>query len=104
MVKKINKYFFIISIFSFFSCQTQQDIHKTLRKKIENFNPKDFPFLEFDKLYVLEGQYATKRDFEIIYPKMEIHRGSDNQKYEDFLIFRNDGTVDSFYDKNIEFS
>lgn len=87
--------------FSFLSCQSVSKVRERLLKKIENFSSSDFPAIEFDKLYILNGTYSTKRDFELIQPKLEIHRGSGTETANDYLIINKNGTVDEFYAKNI---
>lgn len=99
---KLFKYIFLIGVLSLFNCQTQNDIDIKLQEKIASFNIEDFPNKKFERFYKLEGQYNTRKDFEILLPKIEIHRGSEKEVFEDFLIFNKDGTVDSFYDKNLE--
>lgn len=45
--------------------------------------------------------YNTSGNFELIQPKLEIHRGSDNENSNDYLIINDDGTVNRFYAKDI---
>ena len=98
----IFKYLLVAIFLSFCCCKSHQNQEKRLQKKLDDFTASDFPFLDFERLYILQGKYSTKRNFEIIYPKLEIHRGSDDVNYSDFLIFHLDGTLDMFYDVDIK--
>lgn len=49
----------------------------------------------------MHGMYSTKGDFELIQPKLEIHRDSDAESSNDYLIINDNGTVNEFYAKNI---
>lgn len=97
MVRKLVP--FILCTF-FFSCYTKKDIQIRLEKNNDNFNVNDFNNLKFNTLYKLEGIYETKKDFELIYPKLEIHRGTQN--YEDYVIFFDDGKVLFFISENLD--
>lgn len=71
MVKYSINYLLIFSLsLILLGCHTANDIKSRFEKKIENFNSSDFPEIQFEKLYVLEGVYYTKKDFELIYPKI----------------------------------
>lgn len=41
-------------------------------KKIENFREEDFTTLSFQQIYIYEGVYETKKDFNTIFPKLEV--------------------------------
>lgn len=86
--------------FSLFSCQSSERINHRLLKKAEGFRTTNFPGIYFDRLYIMEGTYMTKGKFNIIPPKLEISRGSDDQHYEDYIVFNSNGTVDKFYAEN----
>lgn len=66
-------------------------------KKISKFNPSDFSNLNFHRLYVLEGVYFTKRDFEINLPKMD---GTDSST--DYLYFYKNGNASFFVAENLD--
>lgn len=100
MVNKKYVSFLAILLFSLAACQKAERVRDRLLKEVENFNVKDFPGIKFDQIYTMEGTYITKAKFEIIPPKLETTRGSDNKKYDDFLIFNSNGTVDLFYAEN----
>lgn len=87
--------------FSFLSCQSVQNIENKLLKKVAKFDDSPIEGVVYNKLYVMEGTYITHRDFEPIFPKLEIHRGSDPKKYEDYLILHDNGKIDAFYAENI---
>ena len=98
---KIFKVLASILCFSFLSCQSISNVKDKLLRKVEKFKANPIEGITFDKLYILEGIYETSRDYEIKFPKLEIHRGSDLRKSEDYLIVHNDGKVDMFYAENI---
>lgn len=86
--------------FSFLSGQSIQNIEDRLSKKVAKLSNNPIEGVVYNKLYVMEGTYITRRDFEPILPKLEIHRGSDSKKYEDYLILYDNGKVDEFYAEN----
>lgn len=77
-------------------CRTGKEIKLGFEKKISNLNPNDFPNLIFGKLYILEGIYLTKRDFEINVPKMD---GTDSRT--DYLYFYKNGKASFFVAENL---
>lgn len=87
--------------FSLLSCQSISKVNDRLLKKVENFSSSDFPFIKFNRLYIMDGMYSTNENFGLIQPKLEINRGSDNESFNDYLIINNNGTVSKFYAKNI---
>jgi len=98
------KIFHIITFFlcfSLLSCQSISNVKDKLLRKVDKFKVNRIDGITFDKLYILEGIYETSRDYEIKSPKLEIHRGSDLKKYEDYLIVHNDSKVDMLYAENI---
>lgn len=97
------KYLKIIAVMSFslLSCQSISKVSDRLSKKVENFSSSDFPVIKFNRLFMMDGMYRTNENFELIQPKLEIHRGSDNEHSSDYLIINDNGTVDEFYAKDI---
>lgn len=86
MVKKT----LLLMTFSLLSCNSIADIEIKLEKRIINFNQKNFPQLQFNKLYLLDGTYYSKPDFQIISPKLEIYT---NGNYYEYLYIKNNGKV-----------
>lgn len=100
MIKFLNIVICVLS-FSFLSCQPIQNIEDRLLKKVAKFGNNPIEGVTYNKLYVMEGTYITHRDFEPIFPKLEIHRGSDPKKYEDYLMIHDNGKVEQFYAENV---
>ncbi|WP_123912701.1 hypothetical protein [Chryseobacterium pennipullorum] len=50
----------------------------------------------------MEGTYLTKGKFNLVPPKLEISRGSDQKHYEDYIIFNSNGTVEKLYAENVK--
>ncbi|AKK74854.1 hypothetical protein HX13_15355 [Chryseobacterium sp. P1-3] len=61
-----------------------------MESKLKMFNRNDFKQVHFNNIYQLEGLYETKRDFELIYPKLEEHRDSN---YIDYMYIQNNGKI-----------
>ncbi|RXM38046.1 hypothetical protein BOQ62_19140 [Chryseobacterium sp. CH21] len=100
--KTVIGFLIYLSFFSMFSCQSAEleHVRSKLLKKIQGFETANFPLLYFDRLYILEGTYITKGKFNIVPPKLEMHRGSDLKKHEDYIIFNSNGTVEKLYAEN----
>ena len=100
--KTITGFLIFMSFFSMFSCQSAElkHVRNKLLKKTQGFETANFPLLYFNRLYILEGTYITKGKFNIVPPKLEMHRGSDQKKYEDYIIFNSNGTVEKLYAEN----
>jgi len=75
-------------------------VKERLLKKIENFDKNNMEGISFNTLYILEGIYKTKKDFEIIQPKLDRHTGA--QKCENYLVFYGDGKVYFYIEDNNE--
>ncbi|WP_426479644.1 hypothetical protein ACP3T3_09510 [Chryseobacterium sp. CBSDS_008] len=97
--KTVIGFLIYLSFFSVFSCQSAElrHIKNKLLKKTQGFETANFPLLYFDRLYMMEGTYVTKGKFNIVPPKLEMHRGSDQKPYEDYIIFNSNGTVEKIY-------
>lgn len=72
--------------FSFTSCNSQ--IKGKLESKLKSFNKNDFDKNILNKIYILEGIYKTKNDFNVIIPKLQDNR---KENYVDFLKIQDDG-------------
>ena len=92
MVKRLLIYALLLN-----SCYSVSDINKRLEKSTVNFHKEDFPNIEFEKLYILEGIYETKHKFELIYPKLET-----TSQYYHFIYFSNNGKVSFYTGKSID--
>lgn len=103
MVRIIN-FIIMFTCFSLFSCQSILNVKDRLLKKIENFDRESIGNVVFNRLYVREGVYKTKKDFDIIFPKLEV---STNGFYYDYLYIQGNGKLSFFTSssrliKNIE--
>lgn len=86
MVKQKFIFLLIFTIF-FSSCNGQ--VNRRLEKKLNNFDKKQIKYDIFNKYYVLEGYYETKKDFEpIIYPKSENY-----SKYISTMVILDNGKI-----------
>lgn len=96
MVKLIKYTRFLPFIILLNSCYSEINIQKRIAKNLTKFDKSNFPGIRFDKLYILEGTYETKKDFELIYPKLEVHTNGKYLQYLQYLYVHGNGELNFF--------